>query len=324
MTKNLFLKILKATLFLLLLLSLIPYAIPLPAGKSIPRSPFEESLFANIDGIELHYRLWLPENISGKVLFVHGLGGSTFSWRHNIQPLVDAGLLVAAVDLPGFGYSSRQHGINHSQGNRAKLVWSLLQEIELTLESKNALLNWNLVGHSMGGGTVAAMALKKPSRTESLVFVAGAVYGRPPGVTAHLLRYPPARRWLVVAARHYFITPERIESFLASAYGSKPSSHAAAGYLDPLTIEGTAESLIDMTLNTQDTSPQAISTIEVPALLIWGDEDSWVPPEVGHRLVNDLKTAEMVIIPATAHCPMETNPRDFNGLLLDFLVPNMH
>ena len=323
MVKKLFLKILKAILLILLLLSLIPYAIPLPAASPIPANPFEESLFANIAGIDLHYRLWLPENISGKVLFVHGLGGSTFSWRHNIQPLVDAGFLVAGVDLPGFGYSSRQQGVDHSQGNRAKLVWNLLQEIELSLEGETAPLNWNLVGHSMGGGTVAAMALQEPSRTESLVFVAGAVYGRPAGVTAHLLRYPPAQRWLVVAARFFFITPERIESLLASAYGDKPSPHAVAGYLGPLTIEGTVHSLIDMTLTAKDTSPLAISTIEVPALLIWGDEDSWVPPEVGHRLVNDLKNAEMVIIPATGHCPMETNPRDFNGLLLDFLVPKM-
>jgi pimeloyl-ACP methyl ester carboxylesterase len=323
MAKNFFLKTLKAILLILVLLSLIPYAIPLPAGNPIQAKPYEESLFADIDGVDLHYRLWFPEEIYGKVLFVHGLGGSTFSWRHNILPLVDAGFLVAAVDLPGFGYSSRQKGIDHSQKNRSKIVWNLLQEIELSLEGETASQSWNLVGHSMGGGTVAAMALQEPSRVESLVFVAGAVYGRPAGVATHLLRYPPARRWLAVAARYYIISPERIKSFLASAYGEEPSPHAVEGYLEPLTLEGTVHSLIDMTLTAKDIPPLAISTIEAPALLIWGNEDQWVPPEVGQRLANDLGNAQLVIIPATHHCPMETNPSEFNSLMLGFLFPPM-
>lgn len=313
----------KIILLILLVLSLIPYAIPLPAGTPVDTPPFEESVFTLIDGVNLHYRIWIPETVSGKVLLIHGLGGSTFSWRHNIQPLVEAGFLVTAVDLPGFGYSSRQKGVDHSQENRSDLIWKLLKTIDLSLENEAASLPWDLAGHSMGGGTVAAMALQYPSRTASLIFVAGAVYRRPSEAFSSLLSFPPAGRWLKVAAHYYFLTPERIKGFLASAYGEEPSPHAVEGYLAPLAIQGTATSLIDMVLTAKEIPPGAIGNIASPALLIWGVDDRWVPLEAGQRLAKDLPNAQMVIIPATRHCPMETEPEEFNELLLRFLFHGM-
>lgn len=71
---------------------------------------------------------------------------------------------MASVDLPGFGYSDRNPTYDHSQAHRNEDVWSLPETIDNTLESDLTNRPWNLAGHSMGGGTVAAIAIQNDSR----------------------------------------------------------------------------------------------------------------------------------------------------------------
>lgn len=62
---------------------------------------FENSYFMQIDGVQLHYRTWQPpeSNHCGNILFIHGLSGSTFSWRYVVDSLIEKGYSVVAVDL---------------------------------------------------------------------------------------------------------------------------------------------------------------------------------------------------------------------------------
>lgn len=314
--RRFFLKAGMGLLAAFLLLSLLPYLIPLPRVRE-PRGPFPESTHFDFQGGALHYRVWTSGEIRGKALLVHGLGGSTFSWRHNAAPLVEAGYLVAAVDLPGFGYSSRSRGMDHSQTARARILWKLMDHLDRDLEREAAALDWNLVGHSMGGGTIAAMALQDPHRVESLTFAAGSVYGRPPGTFSRVLSYPPTARWLQLAAHYYFLTFDRVEGLLTSAYGREPSAEEVTGYLEPLSLPGTLDTLLGMARTPQTSVP--LENITAPALLIWGEEDAWVPLDAGRRLAENLPAAELRVIPGTGHCPMETRPQEFNLALLDFL-----
>jgi len=162
------------------ILSILPYLIGVskPEDLSVMGLPFNESRFENIDGVSIQYRQWLPDQqpIKGKILLIHGLGGSTFSWRNNIPALRDAGYMVVTADLPGFGYSDRSGGIDHSQKNRSKILWVLLDQIDSTLSPETASMDLVLAGHSMGGGTAVAMTLEHPDQTKALVLVDGAVH----------------------------------------------------------------------------------------------------------------------------------------------------
>lgn len=151
-------------LVLFTIASFTPYLIPIKLYEVNSDNPFEDSKFININNTKIHYRTKTPDNIdiAKKVLMVHGLGGSTYSWRNNVETLRSNGYLVVVVDLPGFGYSDKSKGINHSQKNRSVLLWSLLKDIDESLSSEVKDMDWILVGHSMGGGTVAAMTMEKP------------------------------------------------------------------------------------------------------------------------------------------------------------------
>ena len=307
-------------LSVLILVSVTPYLVPVTSAKSIGGTPFENSSYFETQGVSIHYRIWQPTQRAyrGKVLLIHGLGGSTFSWRGNTQALVEAGYLVLAVDLPGFGYSDRSRGMDHSQENRSLLLWRLLDRLDETMQAARKNDRWNLVGHSMGAGTATQMALTKPERAASVALVDGAVLtgGRSLGV---LGEYPPLQRWIEVLGRRVFFTREQFSKFLSSAYGSSPSEADIDGYLDPLLLDGTEGTLVDLIRTATVMEEAQLNELSVPVYAIWGEEDTWVPLEEAYRLQTILPSMQIMVIPGAGHCPMETHSADFNQYLAQAL-----
>ena len=257
---------------------------------------------------------------SGSVLFVHGFGGSTFSWRRNIDTLVANGYRVIAVDLPGYGYSSRQRGLDHTQQARAELLWQLLDRTDMASGPPCRPIDWVLVGHSMGGGTVAAMALQEPGRTAGLVLVDAAIYVTPAGVSSGLVRLRPIRALSELYARQFLFNRKAATGFLRSAYKRKPDSADVTGYLTPLLLPGTAEAIVDGLAYGRDREPIDPTQINLRTLVIWGSNDEWVPLKFGKRLESEIPDSELHVIRNGGHTPMETEPAQFNRLLLDFLT----
>jgi hypothetical protein len=56
---------------------------------------FDNSAFLMVDGVKLHYRIWQTSSDIrlGNILLIHGLGGSTFSWRLAASELADSGYM---------------------------------------------------------------------------------------------------------------------------------------------------------------------------------------------------------------------------------------
>jgi pimeloyl-ACP methyl ester carboxylesterase len=66
--------------------------------------------------------------------------------------------------------------------------------------------------------------------------------------------------------------------------------------------------------------PLRYSTLTMPALLLWGQEDAITPLAQGQALLSVLPDAEMITLAGTGHIPAIENPRAFNRALLDFLT----
>lgn len=304
-------------LFLLaffVLLSVVPYLIPLQPLQGNSRDlAYENSFFVNLDNIELHYRYWGDSSGAGKnILLIHGLGGSTFTWRYTAPFLQTNGYQVIAVDLPGFGLSDRQAGFDHSAASRAKLLWLLLDQLDTSHK-------WDLVGHSMGGATVAAMALQDQDRVKSVTFAAGALSYFEPSLLSFFYQYPPLSRWVRVLGPRFFFNKERIEGLLSSAYGRLPTETEVEGYLQPLMLENTDAVMADLFLTAPVPLLEHVGDLTVPVLCLWGEEDAWVPLGRGEELQALIAGAELIVIPGEGHCPMETAPDYFNNTLLEFL-----
>jgi pimeloyl-ACP methyl ester carboxylesterase len=99
------------------------------------------------------------------VLFIHGLACSSASFEGAWdEPALDKYSLLA-VDLPGFGGSSRPVNFSYTLEDHAGVVYEMLRKFP----QKKV----HIVGHSMGGAVAVFLAKKNPRRFASLMNVDG-------------------------------------------------------------------------------------------------------------------------------------------------------
>lgn len=314
----------KWVFLLLILLQIAPFFIPLKSRESIPKQPFYNSRFLEVENVTLHYRIWDSFKNRGKVFLVHGLGGSTYSWEETAMRLQREGYDVLAVDLPGFGYSQRSNSFSHSQENRAHLLWRLVEQVETIYEDFGNQDQWVLIGHSMGGGTVSAMAYLEQERTKGILLVAGALFDNGPEFLTKLLWYPPAGKWMEVLLDRFSTDEQKVREILVSANGMDLLQGQYEGYVEPLRIKGTAASLVAMTRTGNSLKEKELQSITVPVYGIWGSEDRWVRELETDRIRNNLPQAEFSIVQGAGHLPMETHPQEFQNQLLHWMTVLNH
>jgi len=70
------------------------------------------------------------------------------------------------------------------------------------------------------------------------------------------------------------------------------------------------------------------ASLNIPVLAIWGEEDTTVPVNYGDSLIGEIKNgngskkdkSKIKKIKNAGHAPFMDNPKEFNDILLDFLV----
>lgn len=298
---------------LFLLASVLPYLLPRGASAPLPEQPHDDSRITTIDGVRWHSRAGGPEG-RPLVVLIHGFSGSTASWERTRPVLHGRGWRTLAIDLPAFGYSGR----DPLPTDETAALWQLI-------EAERQGQPVALVGHSMGAGVVTRLALSRPDAAQGLILVDGgpALGARPSGrggLLPFLLAYPPVPRWVDWYASHWLYTPEKFAELLGSAYGRAPTPAEIESYLAPMRVEGTSIAILKrMSRRGEPLPDDAASRLSLPITLIWGRDDRWVPLAVGERAQQRLPQAELKIIEAAGHNPMETHPEAFTLLLLQAL-----
>ncbi len=310
----------------LALLFFLSFTLQAAAGShhvTIPEKPFENSHFAVIDSVSVHYRVWNAglQHPRGKVLLIHGFCGSSFCWRNNYDALVAANYKVIAIDLPGFGYSGRNDKLNQSQSNRGRMIWELLDNID-----GNDTTGWNIVGHSMGGGTAEAVALMNPARTRSLTIVDGMIFITNNNVNVTivgLVNHPWYKKLLLSYTENNYLSFNKFRRELKGTYGFLPDTLTVNGYWEPLQIDGTAGTVVNLLANSREIQELNASGLsQFPVLVIWGKKDKTIRLKNGKKLKRKVPSVELKVIPDAYHMPMETHPEEFNGMLVEFLDRN--
>ncbi len=294
--------------------------------------------FIEIDNAQIYY-VERGSSDDPAIMLLHGFGGSTFTWRDNMDPLVDAGYRVIAFDRPPYGLSDKNPDLDFTPQGYALLTSALMDALNI----ETAVL----VGHSAGGAVIAQFAIDYPERVDGLVFVAGALGGRADAATstedtpepdgqsnnsalsglfsaaAGLDPHSP----LAQAAVRTFVTPERFVEILTSAYYDPAivTDEVALGYQRILQVSGwevgflailsAPDEPIDLDLLAATIDENAILV-----LLIWGQDDSWVPMTAGQLLRDLLPNSQWITYPQIGHLPMEENIEQFNRDLLAFLA----
>lgn len=248
------------------------------------------------------------------LVLLHGVSGRWQNWLLTIPAFMGTHRCIAP-DLPGFGDSSLAPRAGVSIRGYARMVDDLCQALGV----ERAVV----VGNSMGGFVGAELALSSPARVERLVLVSAAglsieyVRREPLLAAARVLSVTGARsvgyskqiitrhRLRRAALQMFLRYPERLSLPLAWELMQGSGKPGFVHALDALTSYSFRDRLRD---------------IDVPVLIVWGENDLLVP--VGdaarfERLIGP--NARRVIFEDTGHAPMIERPSRFNEVLDGFL-----
>jgi pimeloyl-ACP methyl ester carboxylesterase len=255
------------------------------------------------------------------IIFLHGLGGTLYTWRHLIGPLAPHYRLIL-FDLKGAGKSPKPYDDKYSMFDQAELIYRFILQ--------NDLHNVTFVGHSFGGGVALLLALKltqrDPSRLSRLILIDTVSYPQKlPGVV-RMLRMP------LLGRLGLYVIPDKtkVRNLMESVYydDSKISPEDVEAYAAPLSLPGakyalrhTARQIIPENI---DEITGTYPRIKVPTLIIWGREDKIIPLESGVRLHHAISTSQLVVIERCGHDPPDERPEEVEAAMGKFLANHGH
>ena len=283
-------------------------------AEPLPGAP-ADATFVDVDGVHVRYRE-AGKKDAPVVVLIHGFGASSDSWLPVIPALASTHRVIA-IDLKGFGWSSRPEG-DYSPAAQAKLVWRVLDKL--------GVVEASLVGHSWGTSVVMSMMVAQPARVPRIALYSAYVYDdQVPGFfrwaeksgLGELLfgLYYKERIDERAALAYYderFITEPRVERVKRDL--AKPGTAAAAlaaarGHHFSELHRAIARTPFGRNAATSDGSHTK------PVLLLWGEQDQVTPIRFAHRLVAELGNAELKTYQRTGHIPMVEAPQSTRDLV---------
>ena len=245
------------------------------------------------------------------VLLIHGFGASTYSWR-KVMPGLAKSYRVLAIDLNGFGYTQRPRSAeSYTREGQARLILGVLDKL--------GIRSAHFVGHSYGGAITLWTASRHPERVRSMILVDSAAPTYPEDRRSRLASLRPVSSLFV---RSLALRPRMVRrSLRASLYDdSLVTPELVSAYLDRLRIEGITDAFYGLTAPSRS-KPETVdlTKIDIPALLVWGEEDTLVRVEDGRAEAARMPRARFVALEKTGHMPMEERPEELLRLMLEFL-----
>lgn len=266
----------------------------------------EHSRFMPFDGMLLHYR---DEGQGSPVLLLHG----AFSSLHTFDAWVDQNVdefRMIRVTLPGFGLTGPPPHGEFGMPFQLEILKSFLDRLNVS--------KCSIAGSSLGGWIAWEFALKYPEMIDKLILIDAAgfldresipmpfVLARTPFVN-RIIRFAVKRSVLEQFLRQVYVDQELVTPDLVNRY------------YDLFTRDGNTEFFLQMANAHVKDNTLHLREIKAETLVMWGQEDSWLPIRNALRFVEAIPSAKMVLYRNCGHLPMEEMPDKSGRDLAKFL-----
>ncbi len=251
--------------------------------------------FITVHGARIHY---LERGQGPVVVLVHGLADDAHTWQTSLDAL-SKNYRVLAPDLIGHG-SSDKPLLNYRPQTFTDFLTGFLDALKIERAT--------LVGNSLGGWTVALVALEQPQRVERLVLVdsAGFADQKLPACLN------PATLAEAREVLHYvFADPKLADSPVLAGEILQARVVRNDGY--------TIARFLESAKRNEDALDGRLGALKMPTLIVWGEQDKLIPPPNGQRFAREIPGAKLHLIPNCGHDAQFECPQPFNLVLLEFL-----
>jgi pimeloyl-ACP methyl ester carboxylesterase len=244
------------------------------------------------------------------VVFIHGTPWSSFAWRH-VAAAMSAAWTVYVYDLPGFGESGKGDGQDVSLAAQSQVFIELLDA-------------WGLarpvaIAHDIGGAIALRATLLHDREFAALALldpVAISPWGSP--------FYRLVRDHVdVFTALPPHIHAAVAESYIRSALPEAPTPQVLARLLEPWLAAGGQAALYRQIAQGDerhtDEFRDRLGDVSCPVLVVWGEQDPWIPVARGRELAELLGGSPVRTIAGAGHLVQEDAPGQVLHHLLKFL-----
>lgn len=261
-------------------------------------------MFIRSNGIELHVQqrgVGVPA-----LVFLHYWGGSSRTWRHVVEALQND-FRTIAIDQRGWGQSDKADN-GYALADLAADVQGVIAAL--------GLQRYILVGHSMGGKVAQLIATQRPDGLKGLILVAPS----PPSP----LGLPAEMRRAMVSA---YATRASIIMTVEQVLAPDGLSASDLEMVIEDSARGAPAALAAWPLATsQEDITSLASRIDVPAIVISGENDRVDPPDVLRReLLPRITQAQLHLLPGVGHLSPLEAPDAVANLIRTFaraVMPN--
>jgi pimeloyl-ACP methyl ester carboxylesterase len=249
------------------------------------------------------------------VLLIHGLGAAKSSFFDLAANLADAGYRVHALDLPGFGGSSKPAIAPYSSRWFADTVLSVMDALDIEKA--------HLVGNSMGGRVALEIGLRRPERVNAIAALCPAVafvkrdfhplvrFLRPEfGLLPHKLRRGIVERQLW----SMFCDPDALDPHVADVVVDEFQRVYASPGARVAFLASARNIYLDRPFGRGGFYPR-LAELEPPALFVWGSHDRLIPPGFQRYVAEALPGADQIVLDGCGHVPQVERPEQTAGLV---------
>lgn len=274
--------------------------------------------FLDTNGVRLHY---VSQGQGPLMLFLHGFPEFWYSWRHQLDYFA-AHYTCVAIDLRGYNDSDKPTGID---AYRLEVLVEDVRGAMVALGHGQMIL----VGHDWGGAIAWAFAYAYPELLQSLI-----VMNIPhPAKFAEGLRTPQQllKSWyvgafqlpllpeLLLQAGDYWLIEQMLRGMAIDKTAFSDADLRA--YKTAAAKPGALTAMVNYyrALAQGGQLQQPWGVLDVPTLLIWGEEDAALGKELTLGTEDYVSDLRLRYIPQCSHWVQQEQPRQVNTLMGNFL-----
>ena len=269
---------------------------------------YSQGKFLELDGISTHY---IEKGSGNPLIFLHGFFYDLYMWNKNLDYFAER-YKVLAMDLWGFGYSSRKP-LDYGYPLYTKQLAMFMDKLGIQRAS--------LVGQSMGAGTIINFAVSNPERVDKIVLVDAAALPNRLPIMGRISNLPKVGEFL------YSLNTNFIRKMTLRTTFLHKKEIITDEYFENATrfhkIKGSSEIMLQITrkqfFDTLQPELNKLGQMNLPILIVWGRQDRSIPVEIGKQMHQILVGSQLEIIDQAGHCPHDDQSERFNPLVLEFL-----
>ena len=275
--------------------------------------PYDNSEYYYCGDYAIHYRVFPAQGEQkGRIMMLHGFLCSTYAWRNMAPALAAEGYECVLVDLPNFGYSTRETA-DMEIIDREALVINLMNELAPDEE-------WILAGHSMGGGVAVNVAIE--TDVEALLLYCPAPQSEFPAFAEGIVTSGILKGFM----NFFFNYGTRVSPlvkliiYAATLDWQFAMDYDTSGVTDAVQYDGFGAGMCEMMYNVKPTNLERADEIECPVLLCQASGDIILNDTMKNQMNSAFPDATTYEVEGGGHQCIENRADELCEVTLDFLA----